>query len=122
MALKEGCKELVYINTLFEQVPGLSTLACKTLLTDSQSAIDLAKNPVFHQRTKHIQIHYHYVRECALNGDVNLKHCPTNQMLADPLTKAIADAPWQAFVDNIGLRGDEGEKSAHGGVLEDLAD
>ena len=39
---------------------------------DTMSSIQLAKNPVFHARTKHIEAHYHFVRECVLSGEVEL--------------------------------------------------
>ena len=39
---------------------------------DNLSSIQLAKNPVFHARTKHIEVHYHFVHECVLSGEVEL--------------------------------------------------
>ena len=55
----------------------------------SMGAIKLAKNPVFYQRTKHINIKHHVVREMAENNIMTIEHVKTNNMLADPLTKAL---------------------------------
>ena len=45
-----------------------------TILIDNKSAIDLAKNHVFHGRSKHIYIHYHFIRECVERGEIIIKH------------------------------------------------
>lgn len=41
---------------------------------DNQSAISLAKNPIFHARTKHIEIHYHFIRKNVLQGEIDMEH------------------------------------------------
>ena len=48
------------------------------LYCDNMSSIYLARNPVFHARTKHIEVHYHFIRERVLAGDVDLQHINTN--------------------------------------------
>ena len=53
---------------------------------DNQSAICMAKNPQFHGRTKHIEIKYHFIQEKVLDETIELKYCPTNDMIADMLT------------------------------------
>lgn len=49
--------------------------------------IAIVKNPITHVRTKHIDIHYHCVCEAIKNGTVELRYCPTSQMVANILTK-----------------------------------
>ena len=56
---------------------------------DNQSAIALSKNPVFHNRSKHIDIRYHYIRECVEENRVQLQSIGTLEQLADILTKAM---------------------------------
>ena len=56
---------------------------------DNQGTIAIARNPVSHSRTKHIDIKYHYVRKTVLDGHVTLEYCLTEQMIADLLTKPL---------------------------------
>ena len=61
-----------------------------TLLMDAKSAIALAKNPMHHKRSKHIDVKYHWLREHTYeSGTVNLEHCSTEDMVADMMTKAL---------------------------------
>ena len=54
-------------------------------LVDNNEAIAIAKNPVSHVRTKHIDIRYHYVCESVQDGIINLTYCPTEEMAVDLL-------------------------------------
>jgi hypothetical protein len=60
-----------------------------TLKIDNQSAIQLSKNLVFHDRSKHIDVKYHYIRECVEEGRVDVEPVDTKFQLADILTKAL---------------------------------
>ena len=59
------------------------------LMGDNQGAIAIARNPVAHARTKHIDIQYHYIREALKEGIIDLRFCPTNEMTAALLTKPL---------------------------------
>ena len=61
MAIAEACKESVWLKGLFDKLCGVDS--CIDLYCDSQSAICLTKNQMFHERTKHIDVKYHYVRD-----------------------------------------------------------
>ena len=74
-----------------------------TILTDSQSALAVARNPVFHARTKHIEVHYHYVRERLSAGEINLAYVPTQDNIADLFTKALPREKFEAFCKALGL-------------------
>lgn len=63
---------------------------------DNQSAIQLAKNPVYHKRTKHIDVHYHFVREKVEDKSITVKYVPSEYQLADIFTKAL---PRERFSD-----------------------
>ena len=66
-----------------------------TVFEDNQSCISLAKNPTFHARTKHIDIRHHFVREAVENELIELVYCPTEEMIADILTKPLAKAQFE---------------------------
>ena len=58
------------------------------LKVDSKS-LALAKNPVFHKRSKHIRIKYHFIRDCLEDGSIKACHIATTDQLADILTKSL---------------------------------
>eukprot|EP00253_Pinus_taeda_P007207 PITA_07207 len=59
------------------------------IFCDNSSAIALSKNSVFHKRTKHIDMRFHYIRELVSNGEIALEHCRTQEQVADILTKPL---------------------------------
>ncbi|KAK8945216.1 hypothetical protein KSP39_PZI007881 [Platanthera zijinensis] len=66
-------------------------IRCKaTLFVDNKSAIALTKNPVYHDRSKHIDTRYHYIRDCVERGMIEVEYVHTNDQLADIFTKALA--------------------------------
>ncbi len=71
--------------------------------SDSMAALQYAKDPKYHGRTKHIDIRYHYIRDMVKQGEVTLQHIPTSRMVADPLTKPVARDVFQFHVKNLGL-------------------
>ncbi|KHN00057.1 Copia protein, partial [Glycine soja] len=56
---------------------------------DNRSAQELAKNPVFHERSKHIDTRYHFIRECITKKEVELTHVKTQDQVADIFTKPL---------------------------------
>jgi hypothetical protein len=70
---------------------------------NNQSSIKLAKNPVFHVRTKHIEVCHHFVRECALRGEIQLDYISTDINPADILTKALPRPKFEKHRTNLGL-------------------
>jgi hypothetical protein len=57
---------------------------------DNQAAIQLSANGTFHQRTKHVDIKYKYIRKAVELKKISVKYCPTETQLADVLTKALS--------------------------------
>ena len=59
------------------------------IMEDNQGAIALARNPIAHSRTKHIDIRYHFIREPQEKGIIDVVYCPSSEMVADLFTKPI---------------------------------
>jgi hypothetical protein len=72
-------------------------------MMDNQSAIMLSKNPVFHDRSKHIDVRYHYIRECVEEGRVQIESVVTQEQLADILTKPLGRDQFVQLRSRIGL-------------------
>ncbi|XP_019267153.1 PREDICTED: uncharacterized protein LOC109244503 [Nicotiana attenuata] len=79
------------ITWIVHLLHGLSTPAILPvpLHCDNQAAIHIARNPVFHERTKHIELDCHFVREKLLDGLISLSYVPSSSQLADLFTKAL---------------------------------
>ena len=73
------------------------------LYCDNQSAIALAQNDNYHARTKHIDIRYHFIRYVIEEGHIKLIYCPTDEMTADTLTKALHSIKAKHFASALGL-------------------
>ena len=92
-------KYQLQINYLCQLLANMTGSKRKTvqLHVDNQEAIALAKNPVHHKRTKHIDICYHFIRFEIANGIVNLKYIPSNQNIADMFTKPLPSPKLKQF-------------------------
>ena len=78
----------IWLSRLLGELLGVQAPKVK-LLVDNKSAIALSKNPVHHDRSKHIDTKYHFVRDCVDRGEVDIDHVSTGEQLADILTKAL---------------------------------
>ncbi|GJR25595.1 hypothetical protein Tco_1101827 [Tanacetum coccineum] len=87
MAIAEAGKELAWLKNFLKELDRAQTECVQ--YRDNQSAIHLAKNPVFHGRTKHIKIRYHYIRELVSEGTLSLKKILGAKNPVDMLTKVI---------------------------------
>ena len=74
-----------------------------TLYCDNQSCIALSNNPAHHQRTKHIDVQHHFIREKVEKGDIVLMYVPTGDMVADVLTKSLPRVKHTWCVQALGL-------------------
>ena len=73
------------------------------LLIDNKSAIALAKNPVYHDRSKHVDVKFHFIRDCIEQGKVEVDHIGTEQQLADILTKALGRVRFVEMRQKMGV-------------------
>jgi hypothetical protein len=73
------------------------------LLCDNKSAIKLANNPVSHSRTKHIDIHHHFLRDHETKGDIVIHHVSTKKQLADIFTKPLDELRFCALRSELNI-------------------
>ena len=74
---------------------------------DNQGAIALAKDNKFHAHIKHIDVHYHFIREAVEDGKVTVQYIPTGDNVSDIFTKPLAKAKFRELAELLGLRADE---------------
>ena len=101
MSLSDTARQLSWILSLYNEI-GIK-LKYIPLGIDNQGAIFLAENAAQEHRSKHIDIRYHYVRECIQLGKVKLFHVPTHLQLADILTKNLSFDRFNDLRCRIGL-------------------
>ena len=70
---------------------------------DNQGAIQLAKNPVFHSRTKHIGVHFNFTKDLVFNKEIKIEYIPTKDMIADIFTKVLDREKHTKFLTMMGL-------------------
>jgi hypothetical protein len=74
-----------------------------TILCDNQICIKMTENSVFHEKSKHIEIRYHYIRNMVQRGAVKLQYVSTDEQVADVLTKPLSHVKFEHFRDKLGI-------------------
>ena len=73
------------------------------ILCDNQSCIKMTENLVVHDRSKHIEIRYFYIRDMMQKGDIKLQYVSTNEQVVDVLTKPLSQVKFEYFRDKLGV-------------------
>lgn len=88
IAACQAIKELIWLKGLLSELVTGMDLKAKFFI-DNQSAIRLIRNPVFHKRTKHIDVQFHFIREKFEEDNFELEYINTDEQVADILTKSL---------------------------------
>jgi hypothetical protein len=105
VASTQATKEAIWLRSLLGKIFGEFT-GLTTLYRDNQSAIALTRDHQYHVHTKHIDICFHFIRWIIAKGKIKLVYCPTEDMIADTLTKALPSPKVKHFASSLGLRKD----------------
>jgi hypothetical protein len=92
--------QAVWLHQLLKEMVGVK-VSPPRIKMDNMSAIALSKNLILHDRSKHIKILYHFIRECVERGDVVLEFVDTQDQLADMFTKALGRVHFQELREKI---------------------
>jgi len=106
VALTQASKDVIWMGKLLSEISFISSIPFKfpiNLACDNEGAITLSKDSTFHARTKHIDIHFHFIRQCIIQGHITLFHLPTGEMVADIFTKSLPYHTFARFRSALGL-------------------
>jgi len=104
IAAAEAAKTGQWIRALLSEIQRTQYLGehlSVPIFGDNTACIALAKDPVAHSRTKHIEVRYHYIRQLVAYGKTTLAYLPTEDMLADILTKPLSNTAFQRCIRGL---------------------
>ena len=93
--------EVTWLAALLKDL-GVKKLPPTILNCDNQAALAIAANPVLHEKTKHIEIDCHYVRDKIKDGTITTAHVPSKDQVADILTKILPVQQHQQILSKLG--------------------
>jgi hypothetical protein len=105
------------LTELHVPLPKTSLVYC-----DNINVVYMSSNPVQHQRTKHVEIDLHFVREKVALGVVRVLHVPTTSQLADIFTKGLLSTVFTEFRTSLNVRSTDANTTAglYGSVVSDI--
>ena len=103
VALSEAAREACWLRHLYGEL-GLFDEAMPTLIRgDNEGAIAMTKNPMYHQHSKHIDLHVHWIQDLVQDNILTIESCRDPDQTADVLTKALPRPKHQKHVSEMGL-------------------
>jgi len=107
-AVANGVAEATWLRQLLIELHAPPRRA-SLVYYDNISAVYMSSNPIQHQRTKHIEIDLHFVRERVAVGDVRVMHVPTSSQYADIFTKGLPSSVFSEFRSSLNVRASDGQ-------------
>ena len=101
LACSASCEEM-WLRKLLSDLFDLK-LDATCIYCDNHSCVKLSENPVFHDKSKHIEIKYHYIRDMVQRGAVKLHYVVIDEKIADVLTKPLARVKFEYFREKLGF-------------------
>jgi hypothetical protein len=99
-SLVEGSKKSTWLKKLTIELGILEEVEATNIWCDNMSILKIAKNPILHARTKHIEVHYHYVCEQVELGHIDVAHIFSNNQLANMFTKPLGKMKFEKIKAN----------------------
>jgi hypothetical protein len=104
VALTHTSKDISWIHKILKEFSFFHSLSLpSTLYCDNQGTICLSKDSTFHGRTKHIDVHFHFIHQTISLGAINLFYMPTEDMTADIFTKSLSCIKFEKFHANLNV-------------------
>ena len=101
-ALANATAELIWVQSLLGEL-GVPQPKVPILWCDNIGATYLSANPVFHARTKHIEVDYHFVRQRVADKQLQVRIISTDDQVADGFIKPLTEGKLHAFQSNLNL-------------------
>ena len=101
-SLANATAEIIWVEALLKEL-GISIKENPCLWCDNLGATYLSANPVFHARTKHIEIDFHFVREGVASKSLDIRFISSKDQIADGFTKALPNKEFSEFRRNLNL-------------------
>ena len=102
LAATDSAKQAIHHRRFLHQI-GKTQTTPTVIAADNKGAISLSENFGFHERTKHFGIRHHFIREKVDSGEITLKYCPTQDMVADIMTKALPKSKFEKLRREAGV-------------------
>lgn len=101
-AMAQAATEITWLVRLLQELQ-VEPIKPITLYCDNHSAMHIARNPVFHERTKHIEVDCHFTRDKVMEGLLHLAYIPSSKQLADVFTKILSSHQQNHILSKLGL-------------------
>ena len=97
-----GICEALWLKMLLKEL-GVTIESSLKIYCDNKAAIDISHNPVHHDRTKHVEVDRHFIKEKIDEGIISITYVPTSDQVADILTKGLHKPAFEKFVNKLGM-------------------